>query len=390
LNTKQRLDSVFKGIAAESCEQRKDRWQGMFDRLAAPLSNHIVLFGSGQFGQIVLDRLRRVGVEPVCFSDNNKNVWGKRVKDLEVLSPEDAVERFGKAAAFVVTIFNGSAARSQLRQMGCERVLPATPLFWKYPSEFMPDMGIGEPERIVEEEDQIRRCFAALSDEKSKQELCNQISWRYWMDPEHLPLPENAGEIYFPTDIVNSIEQEVLVDCGAFDGDSIRSFLRRGQSFSHLYALEPDAHNRALLARSIATLPEELQRKITVWPYAAANLDGHVTFDAAGNVASRVSSSDAGATVEAHKLDSLDWRFIPTYLKMDIEGAEPDALCGAAKLLDEVAPVLAICLYHRLEHLWQIPNLIHSLAPDYSLFLRRYAEDGWEEVCYAVPHSRLS
>ena len=210
------------------------------------------------------------------------------------------------------------------------------------------------------------------------------------MDPEHLPLPDNTGEIYFPTDIVRSIDQEVFVDCGAFDGDSIRSFLRRGQSFSHLYALEPDAHNRALLAGSIATLPEDLQRKITVWPYAAANLDGHVTFDAAGDVASRVSSSDTGTTVEARKLDSLNWRFSPTYLKMDIEGAEPDALCGAAKLLDEAAPVLAICLYHRLEHLWQIPNLIHSLAPDYSLFLRRYAEDGWEEVCYAVPHSRLA
>jgi hypothetical protein len=74
---------------------------------------------------------------------------------------------------------------------------------------------------------------------------------------------------------------------------------------------------------------------------------------------------------------------------MDIEGAEPDALAGATNLLRNAQPVLAICLYHRLEHLWQVPNLIHTLASDYSIFVRRYAEDNWEQVCYAVPRSRL-
>ncbi len=390
MQAEQRLDSILTRIAAEPASQRKERWQGMFDRVAAPLQENLVLFGAGQFGQIVLDRLRKAGVTPCCFSDNNRNSWGKQVNGMEVLSPETVVERYGRKAVFVVTIFNGSAARGQLRRMGCERVVSATPLFWKYPAYFMPDMGIGEPERIVEEEDQIRQCFAILSDEASRQELCNQISWRYWMDPEFLPLPENVGEIYFPSDLVKDTAEEVFVDCGAFDGDSIRSFLRRGKSFSHLYALEPDDQNRALLSKSMAALADGLQEKVTVWPYAAGNLDGHVTFAAAGDVASRVSSADTSIRVEAHRLDSLVWRFEPTYLKMDIEGAEPDALAGAASLLRNAQPVLAICLYHRLEHLWQIPNLIHRLVPDYSMFVRRYAEDGWEQVCYAVPRGRLA
>lgn len=390
MKAEQRLDSILAGIAADSSAQRKERWQGMFDRIAAPLHEQLVLFGAGQFGQIVLDRLRSAGVEPCCFSDNNRNRWGTQVNGVQVLNPQTAVERFGKMATFVVTIFNGSAARRQLRALGCERVVAATPLFWKYPAQFMPDMGIGEPERIVEEENQVRQCFAIMSDEPSRHELCNQISWRYWMDPEFLPLPQDTGEIYFPSDLVKDIDDEVFVDCGAFDGDSIRSFLRRGQTFSHLYALEPDAQNRALLSQSVAALAEGLREKVTVWPYAAGNIDGEVTFAAGGDVASRVSSSETGVSVEARRLDSLDWQFMPTYLKMDIEGAEPDALAGAANLLRDAQPVLAICLYHRLEHLWQIPNLIHSLAPDYSMFVRRYAEDGWEQVCYAVPRSRLA
>jgi len=47
---------------------------------------------------------------------------------------------------------------------------------------------------------------------------------------------------------------------------------------------------------------------------------------------------------------------------MDIEGAEPDALRGASELLRKHLPVLAVCLYHRSEHLWQIPLYLHQTA----------------------------
>ena len=210
------------------------------------------------------------------------------------------------------------------------------------------------------------------------------------MEPEFLPLPENSGEIYFPPDLVKDSDEEVFVDCGAFDGDSIRSFLRRGRTFAHLYALEPDAHSRDLLNKSVAALPGDLGQKITVLPYATGAVDGQVTFAATADVASRVSASGTGVSIEQRKLDSLEWKFTPTYIKMDIEASEPQALAGAANCFAGRKPVLAICLYHRLEHLWEIPNLIHSLAPGYSIFLRRYAEDSWEQVCYAVPQSRLA
>ena len=88
-------------------------------------------------------------------------------------------------------------------------------------------------------------------------------------------------------------------------------------------------------------------------------------------MASRVSSTGAGISIESRKLDTLPWRFKPTYIKMDIEGSEPLALAGGAQLLKSEKPVLAICLYHRTEHLWQIPNLIHSIEPEYALYLRR-------------------
>ncbi len=388
-NSTERFYRILAEIAAEAPEARRERWLGQFDRMAGPRANQLVLFGSGQFGQWVLSRLRKAGVEPCCFSDNNPARWGSSVDGIEVLSPAEAVQRFGQAACFIVTVYNGSSARKQLRKMGCACVLSASLLFWKYPDTFTPDLGIDVPERLLEEVDQVRECFALLADERSRQELCDQIEWRYWMRPEYLLLPENQGELYFPNDLVTEVEEEVLVDCGAFDGDSIRSFVRRGQNFRHVYALEPDAMSLEKLRASVKQLPAEIREKVTVWPYAVGNEDERVHFVETHDVASKVSLASEGTAIESRKLDSLPWQSTPTYIKMDIEGWEPYAIAGAAELLKNELPVLAICLYHRTGHLWQIPNLIHLLAPEYALYLRRYAEDCWEQVCYAVPPKRL-
>jgi hypothetical protein len=74
---------------------------------------------------------------------------------------------------------------------------------------------------------------------------------------------------------------------------------------------------------------------------------------------------------------------------MDIEGAEYGALQGAAGLIRANSPILAICLYHDPQDFWRIPLLMSELAPEAQLFLRPYAADGFELVCYAVPPARL-
>jgi FkbM family methyltransferase len=389
LDSRNRFEHIFAAIHREDIESRSRRWRNFTDNIAGPI-DQIVLFGSGEFGQWTLKRLRRALVEPICFSDNNQSKWGTKINGVEVLSPSDAVERFGSTAVFVVTIYNGSAARNQLRQMNCKRVISAATLFWKYPSEFMPDLGIDTPELLVEQEAQIRQCFDLLSDEQSRREFCDQIQWRYWFDPEFLPLPQSTGELYFPSDLVRPDENEVFVDCGAYDGDTLRSLLRHGQRFDHIYALEPDSKNRAALHTFLDQQDAGLKARVTVAPYAVSDSDGTLVFTETHDVTSKVSQTGEGIVLECRRLDSMNWLSAPTYIKMDIEGSEPQALAGASRLIREKMPVLAICLYHRSEHFWQLPNFIHSLAPGYSIFLRRYAEDCWETVCYAVPPNRLA
>ena len=80
----------------------------------------------------------------------------------------------------------------------------------------------------------------------------------------------------------------------------------------------------------------------------------------------------------------------PTFIKLDIEGFEIDALHGGRKTIERNAPVLAICVYHRQDHLWRIPLLLSELRNDYAFFLRPHNEEGWDLVCYAVPRARLT
>jgi hypothetical protein len=78
----------------------------------------------------------------------------------------------------------------------------------------------------------------------------------------------------------------------------------------------------------------------------------------------------------------------PTYLKMDIEGAELEALAGARAVIGQALPVLAIAVYHVQDHLWRVPLWIRALGPQYQLYLRPH-DPTMDLFCYAVPGQRL-
>ena len=361
----------------------------LFDDLSVS-SDSLVLFGAGALGRYTLSGLRKAGIQPIAFADNNPKLWNQRVDNLEVLAPADAAALYSKRAVFVTTIYNGSGPRRQLADLHC-RAIPFAALFWKYSDVFVPESGIGLPQDMLDSCSEIEACYRILADDASREELRQQIRWRCTLDYGVLSPPRDPRNIYFEPDLIRSRDDEVFIDCGAFDGDSVRAFLQqRGERFSQVYATEPDPANRKAFDAFASDLPDAIRDRITLWPYAVGKESARVRFKATSTAGSKV---DASGTYEAEcrSLDDLlmERQVVPTYIKMDIEGAEPEAIEGAANTLRQHAPVLAACLYHRCDHLWRIPLLINKLAPDYKIFIRRYAEECWELVCYAVPASRL-
>jgi FkbM family methyltransferase len=359
-----------------------------FARLTAETGTRYVLFGAGRLGQITLTGLRKAGIEPLAFTDNNPRLWGSKVEGLRVLSPQSAAEQLGANAVFIVTVYTSAPVWEQLRGMGL-KIASFAALAWQYPQMLTPHHGVEHPCKIFEQAENVRKAFALWADETSRREYLGLLKWHATLDPSILPPHLPQHDIYFADELIPPLANEVLVDCGAFDGDSVREFLeRRSGTFGQIVAIEPDPANCKALHTWVKSLPLEMQNKVRVVQSAVGSRREMVTFNATGTVDSSI--GEGSYQVQCAPLDDILADAAPTFIKMDIEGAEPDALLGARRVISEHVPALAICLYHAQEHLWQIPLFIRSISNEYRLFLRRYSDECWELVCYAVPVKRLT
>lgn len=349
-------------------------------------ANHeLILFGAGQLGRITLANLQRMRKAPLAFADNNPMLRDTNLDGVPVFLPQEALARWPNALV-VVTVYMNAPVLEQLRRLGVDPITFAE-LTWCYPEEFLPCSWLELPHKIFSNSDRVRAAAELWTDEVSRAEFLSQIAWRSTLNAAQLPSHSPVEETYFPPDLFDLQPAEVFVDCGAFDGDSIEAFVRRrGDRFRKAIGLEPDPVNRQRFEQRFAKIAPSIAQKIEVLPFAAGERRETLFFNVTGTVASALGRG--GYEVQCAPLDELITDPWPTFVKMDIEGAEPAALRGASRCIQDQQPVLAVCLYHAQEHLWELPLLIQSLNPDYRLFLRRYADESWEIVCYAVPKQR--
>ena len=346
----------------------------------------VLLFGTGALGRQVLADLPEP-FRAVGFVDNNPALWGADVLGLEVMSPAVAQARFGDAALWLITIYTNYPVIAQLRRLGVPWVTCAE-LSWLLPAPHPTDVAFGSPETLEHQGEAIVSAAGVWADEASRAEYASQVRWRFLLDYDALAAPRPVSETYFPDDLVAGRADEVFVDCGAFTGDTVDAFLSvRAGLFGRIVAIEPDVENCRALERHIRTMYPNHADRIRVEPFALGSQRGRIEFSSTGTVRSKVGGGVT--TVDVATMDELLASDRPTYVKFDIEGAEHDAIVGGSEVIQANMPVLAVSAYHKPEDIWDLPLLIRSIAPDYLLYLRRYSDERWEQVLYAVPPDRL-
>jgi len=384
----EQLDSLL----SEDLATVRERESSALDRILAECGGRCVLFGAGSLGRSVLRCLARDGIQPLAIADNNPALWHTSIDGVPVLPPADAARLHGTEAAFFVTIWREghryAEPHEQLVSLGVSRVFPVAALRWKYSCELLPFLCQDLPHKVYEERELVTAAFHLWADDRSRDQYLRQIRYRALGDYLGMTAPDRETS-YFPGSLYSLRTDEVFVDCGAYDGDTIRELLRRcGNAFARIVAVEPDAANFVAIERYLKGLHPEVARRIQVHLCAVADRTGQICFSSGGDTGSAISAG-ADTLVDAARLDDLIRDVAPTFIKMDIEGAEVDALNGARRLITWYHPLLAICLYHRQNDLWRIPLLIHSIHPGYRFFLRAHEADGWQTVGYAIPPERL-
>ncbi len=269
----------------------------------------------------------------------------------------------------------------RLRALGFQTVVPFALLQVQAPHVFVPHMFY---EALLDDlwthRTDVQALHGRLADDRSREVLEAVIGFRRTLDPAMLQPVLTEHDLYAPEGLLEFGSDEVYVDGGSYDGDTIRSFIGRvhGQ-FADIYAFEPDPVTFEKLRANFRDEPR-------VHPFHAG-LHSHGGSLRFRDDASRgaIFAADGEIEMPVTTIDDVLGERRLTYIKMNIEGAEVDALKGGRRAIGKWRPRLAISVYHRASDLWRIPQLVLELNPDYRLYLRQHDGGIIETVLYALP-----
>jgi len=178
---------------------------------------------------------------------------------------------------------------------------------------------------------------------------------------------------------------DVVLDCGAGMGDNSLIFSSLVGETGKVFSFEPNPNWKDIIVENIENNEDDTERIEIVYD-AVWNTDEDVLKFKAEEYASAKIKEDGDCSVRTiridtfvkkQKLDSVD------FIKMDIEGAELNALKGAENTIVKYQPKLAISVYHNLIDFLEIPRYIQSLDMGYEFYLDHHSPFIWETILYA-------
>lgn len=376
----------------------------------------VCLFGAGAAGKELAECLMAHGVTPALVCTSKQPEAGSHLLGIPVVSFEQAKQHAGELVFVVASNDHKEAIRQVL--------IGHSPLNWcsiddhaqlfyylqiyKW-HQSLSDLDVEKIERVYDlfEDEQSRELFidrinlvtsyadyGLFSAFIDKYGLCAGYPIANAFTPS-VYTPNYESYLYFNNDVLSLQDGDALMDAGAFDGDSAVEFVHacRRQNLSHgrIICVEADTENyKKLLANSALPLNTEyvgcgLWSEKTILQFASSSQ----TFVTEPRVISeQTRSSKHGATahdsfIETMTIDELVKETPIHFIKMDIEGAEIEALKGAVQTLQAYKPKLAISVYHQPTDIYEIPLLVKQICPDYKLFLRHLSTNLCETVLLA-------
>lgn len=239
------------------------------------------------------------------------------------------------------------------------------------------------PEYCKKYENEIQIVYDMLMDEKSKDTFADVINFRLSGKIDYLNRNVSTRQEVF-NDIIKLSNHEVYVDLGAYNGDTILEFLETVNSkYDKIIGLEPNLKNFKRLTKNTNNVDN-----LEIYNYASWNRKETLLFSSGAGRMSAIQKDNSMKfrEVQAINVDSLFsiYSNMPTFLKMDVEGAEKETIIGCENIIKNGCK-MAVSLYHRNEDIFSIPLQIYKLNKRLKFYIRKQLYiPAWETNLYCT------
>lgn len=366
----------------------------------------VIIFGSGGLGREMRATLAKHGVVSSAFSDNDAAKVGTLVDGIPVIAFDTLLAEHRDSIIVIASTKHRQALAQQLakagfdsRQIACAddsaeiaymySMWGTQSIIAVYESECHP---LSYLEFLEKNQDAVAKAYDTLADEKSRQLFLTKLALmaskghfalfkRFilgFSEPyRHFGLGGCDGTpedyFYFNNDVLSVEEGEIYIDVGAFDGDTVGTFLdackHRNVKYGKIIAFEPDPTYFEPMQKQFGRYPNVDLRQQGVWSETTTLRFANPEDPSRGQTGT---ISDAGTLeIEVVSIDDILQGGPATFIKMDPGGdVIPAILRGSARTIATYRPKIAAGAYHCAASIFQIPLLVHELCPDYRIWLR--------------------
>lgn len=337
----------------------------------------IIMYGMGDGAEKIMKVMESSDIKPAEFMASDEFVRGHSFLGYQVKKLSEIQEIYED---FIIVVCFGSSlpsVTSRLYELAekYELYAPDVPVVGE---------GVFDEAYIAEHEKDFQKVRKLLADEKSREVFDTLIDYKIGGDIKTLQsceTPLEEAEALLKID-----KNETYVDLGAYNGDTVERFLRlTNKEFAEIYAVEPDHRNFTRMVRRNYALGRGIFHPINA---AAWNENIPLKFrKSGGRNSSACNQYGRGPEVRINGItvDKMLGGKKPTLIKIDVEGAEREALEGAAESISKHRPRIILSAYHRRDDLTALPLMIKELNPAYKMYLRHHPYiPAWDTNFYCI------
>ena len=304
----------------------------------------------------------------VMFFDSDPQKWGEIIDQKAIHSPKEMINYIDDNTGIVVSSISNQfeIAKMLVYDMGI-----SSDNIFMYTSQWY-ESKIYKPHDIQKNWDRIVSCSKRFADVESQTYYINAVLARQQRNPLLLTPNPKCISIGEYNDIVCLERDDSIIDCGAYTGDTAELYMNRLDRQCNVFAIEPYKENFDRLEQRIRQCHWEDRVKAFHCAVGKNVTKAMINFnkddfDMAINLSDREGREHQEVVIET--LDHLFKGRRISYIRMDIEGEEKNALEGAKELMKSNHPKLLISGYHKIEDFWEIPETIWSIDDNYKIYV---------------------